>query len=78
MSQTRGADRHMTMSPLRWWAVRSTLFFGAVYLLGLTEVPTFIPYVTACLVVASDLIATVRGWWRLRRSRRRNRSLTEI
>lgn len=60
----------MTMSPLRWWAVRSTAFFGMVYLLGLTEVPTFIPYVTACLVVAYDLVATVRGWRRVRGSRK--------
>ena len=58
----------MTMSPLRWWAGRSIAFFGAVYLLGLTGVPTFIPYVTALLIVASDVVRTIRRQWKVRRA----------
>jgi hypothetical protein len=62
------------MSPIRWWAVRAIACFGAVYVLGLAEVPTFIPYVTAWIVVASDLVATVRrsrlqSWTRTRSDR---------
>jgi|RhiMethySRZTD1v2_1073278.scaffolds.fasta_scaffold310485_4 hypothetical protein len=56
----------MTMSPLRWWAARSIGFFGVVYLLGLTQVPTFIPYVTAWLVVLTDLVSTIWRWRRVR------------
>jgi len=44
----------------RWWAGRAILLMGAVYLLGLAGVPTFIPYVAALLTVILDGIRTAR------------------
>jgi len=36
------------------WAVRALAAFLAVYMLGLAGIPTFIPYLTALLVVVID------------------------
>jgi hypothetical protein len=49
-------------SPVSWrhWAVRTSLLFALVYVLGLRGVPTLIPYVAAFIWIARDA-------WRLAR-----------
>ena len=46
----------------RWrsWARRAILLLAGVYLLGMTDVPTLIPYLTALLAIVGDGIRTVR------------------
>jgi len=44
----------------RWWAIRAVASFAAVLALGAAGVPTFLPYVTALLLVAGDGVRTAR------------------
>jgi hypothetical protein len=48
----------------RWWALRAIVLLGAVYLLGLMDYPTLIPYLVAMFGVVSD---GFRTWRRGRR-----------
>jgi len=45
----------------RWWALRAVGAFGVVVGLGSAGVPTLIPYVTALLLVAGDVVRTARA-----------------
>lgn len=49
-----------TRNALRWWCIRATCVFAAVYLLGVLGVATLIPYVTALLIVVGDAIRLSR------------------
>jgi hypothetical protein len=44
----------------RWWALRAIVLLGGVYLLGLLDVPTLIPYLVALFAVVSDGLRTWR------------------
>jgi hypothetical protein len=51
----------VTLGPRwRWWALRAIVLLGAVYLLGLLDVPTLIPYLVALIAVVSDGVRTWR------------------
>jgi hypothetical protein len=49
----------------RWWAIRAIALLSVVYLLGLMNVPTLIPYLIALIAVISD---GFRTWRRGRQS----------
>jgi len=46
----------------RWrsWARRAIFLLAGVYLLGMTNVPTLIPYLTALLAILGDGFRTAR------------------
>src|SRR5262245_7800412 len=44
----------------RWWARRAIVLLAGVYLLGKTDAPLLIPYLTALLAIVGDSIRTMR------------------
>ena len=44
----------------RWWMLRAIVLFGGVYVLGLTGVPTLVPYLIALIAVVSDAFRTAK------------------
>jgi hypothetical protein len=51
------------MTPVQAWCLRSCLIFASVYVLGVFEVATQVPYIAALLIVMGD---SVRVWKRRR------------
>ena len=59
----RKADvpKTMTLGPRwRWWSVRAIVLLGVVYLLGVMDLPTLIPYLIAVFAIVSDGLRTWR------------------
>ena len=46
--------RRSFISPLRGWALRASLLFFGVYLLGAIGTPTLIPYLAVLVIVVAD------------------------